>query len=215
MTTRALRLLIPGALAALLAWWLPPHLAGEAAPSPGTRLDLRGLRPGDVILRRGRDAVSAVVLAADGGSRYSHVGVVVAVGRLPAVVHALPDEADNPGGHVLVEPLAAFAAPERASEVAVYRLRATSGDTARQAARHALRYVRERRRFDGDFRIETPEALYCSELVWRAFREAGVDLLDGRLSRLALPLRKGDFVLPSAFTTSPHLGLVLRKDNAS
>jgi MoaA/NifB/PqqE/SkfB family radical SAM enzyme len=82
-------------------------------------------------------------------------------------------------------------------------------------AMFALRYARERRLFDGDFRLETPGRLYCSELVWRAFREAGIDLVEGRFSRLELPLRRGDFILPSAFTTSPHLGLVLRKDNES
>lgn len=214
MKLRVLRLCIPGALLALLAWWLPRQLAGAAVLAPGAPLEPGILHPGDIIFRRGRDAVSAVVLAADRGSRYSHVGIIVLIGRLPAVVHALPEDAGHPEGRVLVEAVGEFLAPERASEMAVYRLRGSSGETSREAARHALRFARERRGFDGDFRLETPGELYCSELVWRAFREAGTDLLDGRFSRLSLPLRSGDFVLPSSFTTSPHLGLVLRKDNA-
>lgn len=221
MKIRLLRIYGCGALLALLAWWLPRQLAGAAVPAPGTAtLDLRSLQPGDVIFRRGRDAVSAVVLAADGASRFSHVGIIVPIGRLPAVVHALPDDAEHPEGRVRIEPVGTFIAPENASELAVYRLhhgsretsRETSGETAGRAARHALRYVREQRRFDNDFRLETPGELYCTELVWRAFREAGTDLLDGRLARLRLPLRSGDFVLPSSMTESPRLGLVIRKD---
>jgi hypothetical protein len=217
MKIRLLRIYGCGALLALVAWWLPRQLAGAAVPAPGTvALDLRSLQPGDVIFRRGRDTVSAVVLAADGGSRFSHVGIIVPIGRLPAVVHALPDDAEHPEGRVRIEPVGAFIAPENASELAVYRLHEgfgeTSGETAGRAARHALRYVREQRRFDNDFRLETPGELYCTELVWRAFREAGTDLLDGRFARLRLPLRSGDFVLPSSMTESPHLGLVIRKD---
>jgi len=215
MRARVLRLCVLGAVLALLAWWIPRHSAGSELLAPATDLDPRGLRTGDVILRRGRDVVSAVVLAADSGGRYSHVGIIVPIGRLMAVAHALPEDAEHPEGRVLVESVGEFLAPERASESAVYRLRERPGNTAVRAAGNALRYAREGRSFDGDFRLETTGRLYCSELVWLAFRETGVDLVDGRFSHLKLPLRRGDFVLPSAFTTSPHLRLVLRKDNES
>ena len=214
--TRVLRLCVPGVLLTVWAWWIPRTVGGATVLAPGTSLDSRVLRPGDIILRRGRDAVSAVVLTADSGSRYSHVGIIVPLGRLLGVAHALPEDATHPEGRVLVEPIGEFLSPEKASELAVYRLREhPDEETAGQASRLALRYVRERRSFDGDFDLETPEKLYCSELVWRAFQEAGIDLLDGRFSRLTLPLRSGDFVLPSSFTTSPHLRLVLRKDHGS
>jgi len=215
MKARVLRLCVPGVLVTVLAWWISGTVGGATVLAQGTSLDSRVLRPGDIVLRRGRDAVSAVVLAADSGSRYSHVGIIVPIGRLLGVAHALPEDAAHPEGRVLVEPIGEFLSPEKASELAVYRLREHPRETADQASRLALRYVHERRRFDGDFNLETPERLYCSELVWRAFQEAGVDLLDGRFSRLVLPLRSGDFVLPSSFTTSPHLGLVLRKDHES
>jgi uncharacterized protein YycO len=212
MRSKTLKLSLIGAVLLTLPWWLHFQRRTEASPTRG--FDPRNLRPGDVILRRGRDAVSAMVLTVDQGSRFSHVGIVVSLGDLRAVVHALPGDEEHPDGRVLVQSVGEFLAPERASEVAIYRLSETSGVPA-AAASVALRYVREGRRFDPDFRLETARELYCSELVWRAFHESGLDLLDARLEHLALPLRQGEFVLPSSFTKTPHLTLLTQEDIGS
>ncbi|HYQ83256.1 MAG TPA: YiiX/YebB-like N1pC/P60 family cysteine hydrolase, partial [Rubrobacter sp.] len=212
MRSKTLTLSLVGALFLALPWWL--HLPRRSEASVTSGFDPRNLQPGDVILRRGRDAVSAMVLTVDQGSRFSHVGLVVRLGDLRAVVHALPGDEAHPDGQVLVQSVGEFLAPERASEVAVYRLTEPSGVPAAAAA-VALRYVREGRHFDADFRLETARELYCSELVWRAFRESGLDLLDARLAHLALPLRQGEFVLPSSFTKSPHLKLLTQEDIGS
>lgn len=203
------------ACAALTALLLRIPLSRKAEAFVANGLDPRRLQPGDVILRRGRDAVSAMVLTVDQGSRFSHVGIVARIGQLPAVIHALPEDETHPGGQVLVQSVGEFSAPERASELAVYRLADRSGGLPEAAAVVAFRYFREGRRFDADFRLETADELYCSELVWRAFQESGIDLLDGHFPHLALPLRNGEFVLPSSFTKSPHLMLLTQKDTGS
>jgi hypothetical protein len=213
MRSNTLKLSLACAVLAALLLRIPLSRKTDTPVASG--LDPRSLQPGDVILRRGRDAVSAMVLTVDQGSRFSHVGIVARIGRLPAVIHALPEDEAHPGGQVLVQSVGEFSAPERASELAVYRFADRSGGLPEAAAVMAFRYFREGRRFDADFRLETANELYCSELVWRAFQESGIDLLDGHLSHLALPLRKGEFVLPSSFTKSPHLVLLTQKDTGS
>lgn len=212
MRSPTLKLILACSLLGLLAWWSSVRTLREPGISLVSRVDPRKLLPGDVILRRGRDAVSAVVLAADQGSRFSHVGIIADIGQLVAVVHALPEDEDHPEGQVLVQSIGDFLAPEKASEFAIYRLDRPSKETAKAAAQRAVRYFREHRRFDADFRLETPDELYCSELVWRAFRESGIDLIDKQFAHLALPLGSGEFVLPSSFTKSRHLVLLTQKD---
>lgn len=198
-----------GALAALSSGIVTD---GPATAYPPGMFDpgLQEVRPGDIVLRRGRDAVSAVVLASDPDSRFSHAGMLARVGGLLGVVHALPAEAAHPKGEVIVEPLASFLSPADASEYAVYRLKAPPGSqTAEVASLHALRFAREHRRFDDQFSLATSSRLYCSELVWRAFLEAGVDLVDGHFRHLAIPIGSREFVLPSSLAGSSHVTLIL------
>lgn len=190
----------------LSLFWAMRSQGGEDEAIPfAARVPVPDLRTGDLILRRGRDVTSAIVLASDPSSRFSHVGITTLLGKLPAVVHVLPRESSHPGGTVLIETVADFVAPENASEFAVYRMREPTGGIPDRAGSVALRYFKERRPFDQSFDLETEARLYCSELVWRAFLEAGADLVDGRLQKLSLPLKTGNFVLPGSFTRSPHL----------
>lgn len=202
-----LRLAAAGAFLVVLIWgargWLhaeAPRAVGEAAP-----LDIR---PGDIVLRRGHDLASAVVLASDPASRFSHSGIVVRIGALPAIVHVLPQDSPPGTGRVLIEPFSEFASPENASEIAVYRFADPDSRIPAEASRVALTFFREERPFDDGFRLDTPTSLYCTELVWRAFLAAGMDLVDGRFKHLSLPLKKGVFILPSTLAESPHLSRV-------
>jgi cell wall-associated NlpC family hydrolase len=207
MEHRAFRLCALCALAAVP--WIFHRGSGMSGPVREVDFNHAELQPGDVILRRGRDAVSGIVLASDQGSRFSHAGIVIQAGRLLGVVHVLPAEPAHPKGTVMAEPVEIFSSPDEASEVAIFRLLGPRSGVPAEAARIALRYVKEQRRFDYRFDLATPSELYCSELVWRAFREAGTDLVDGRFRKLALPIRSGDFVLPSSLANSLHLEMIL------
>jgi cell wall-associated NlpC family hydrolase len=197
-----------GALAAIF-WMIGTRRSAIDEPPREIRIDSRMLRPGDVVLRRGRDAVSEIVLAADGGSRFSHAGLVVQIGGVLGIAHILPAEAGHPRGAALTESMESFSSPDQAAEIAVFRLRQEPSGIPAEAARNALRYVKEKRRFDDRFSLATTTDLYCSELVWRAFLEAGIDLVDGHFQSLSLPISAGDFVLPSALKDSPHLKMIL------
>lgn len=178
----------------------PPLVGHAPLPLPRLapiRIEPYAVFPGDLIFRRGRSLVSRAVLSMDGKSEYSHVGIVVSDGASIAVVHALPPEEENPGG-VVAESLPAFLAPELASAAAVYRPR-DSGVGVRAAAR-AWTYARPRRPFDSGFDLSTPDAVYCTELVWRAYLEEGVDLV-GRDFH-------DRYLLPSRLLSSPELRLI-------
>ena len=171
-------------------------------PGPSRRLspiiiDPSGVSPGDLVFRRGRSMVSRAVLSIDGKSEYSHVGIVVSAGNPIRIVHAIPPEETNPGG-VIAEPLQSFLTPDLASAAAVYRPR-DSGIGVRAAAR-AWKYTRPRRPFDSDFDLSTPGAVYCTELIWRAYLDEGVDLVGRGF--------KDRYLLPSRLLTSPELHLI-------
>lgn len=162
------------------------------------------LRDGDIIFRRGKSAISEVVTGIDPKSTYSHVGIVVLEQAIPMVVHAVPAEAPGEREAVKVEPVSRFIAVDRASGFAIYRMR-DSGDNAsisHFAAMEALRLARANTPFDYAYDLDTPDKLYCTELVWRAFRKAGIDLAPAPPSK-RLFLWSGRYIPPSLLQTSP------------
>ncbi len=185
-----------------------PTGRADAAPAkrPALKIKPAQLETGDLIFRTGRSRESRVVMLFDRGVPYSHVGLVQKTEDGAAyVIHVVPGSAEEGRNLVRREPLAVFLTPEAARAAAVYRPTPPHRHHAEQAAEKAAAYHAARLAFDDDFDAATAEALYCTELVWRAYREAGLDLTGGKLSRRALPFARGAYVLPSTLLRSPHL----------
>lgn len=163
------------------------------------------IRPGDLVFRRGDSLASAAVLTVDPG-RYSHVGMVVQSPQGLAVVHAAP--ADDPAEVRLVasERLDVYLAPAAASAAAIYR--SQDAAIAEAAAAVAAEYHRRGLRFDAAFSLQSEDELYCTELVWRAFREQGTDLLDAPPRRIKNLVFQGPLILPSDLLGSSRLQLL-------
>jgi hypothetical protein len=145
---------------------------------------------GDLIFRRGRSLVSRVVLAVDGGSEYSHVGLVSIVDGQVWVLHAVPPEEPEQKGGAVAEPLSVFLSFDNATGAGLYRVRDSSA--ARAAEKAAWGFVHAHLPFDSAFDLSTPNELYCTEMVWRAYLEAGIDLAPpdpGRDEKYLLPSR--------------------------
>jgi hypothetical protein len=159
------------------------------------RFEAADFASGDLIFRRGRSLVSRVVLAVDGGSEYSHVGLISVTGGQVWVLHTVPPEEPEQSGGTLAEPLSVFLSPDKATAAALYRPR----DSGAAAERAAWRFVRAHKPFDSAFDLSTPNELYCTEMVWRAYREAGIDLAPPD------PDRKEKYLLPSRLLRSPYL----------
>lgn len=134
------------------------------------------LQDGDVILRRGSGLISRAVLAADPAAGFSHAGIVVVRSGNPEVVHAEPSSGRG-AGRVIVEPLARYLRRERARGFAVLRLRRDWDSVGHEAATAALAYAAAAVPFDDRFDSASADRLYCTELVWRVFASAGLDVL--------------------------------------
>lgn len=168
--------------------WTPSASHPPASADPVSEVYRLELQPGDLVFRRGVSARSQVILAtqgmrAGGGAQeetYTHVGVIVLEGRKILVAHAAPAEAAGEPGVSKVEPLAVFLQASRAGGAAVYRLDSTQVAQAAQQARRAAgvsrRLAEQALAFDYHFDLTTPQTLYCTELVLRAYGEVGVDL---------------------------------------
>ena len=130
------------------------------------RYDISLLKTGDIIFRRGRSIVSQMVLSADGGSSYSHVGMIKIIEGTAFVAHTTTDE--PPGEDVArVEPLDVFLSDNRASSAAIYRLKESARHFAPKAVETALSFAEKRIPFDDGLDLSTADRLYCTELVWR------------------------------------------------
>lgn len=153
--------------------------------------------------------MSRAVVEADPVSRFSHVGLAVVEDGRVAVVHATPGDRGTEAG-VVSEPLSSYLSASSASSAAVFRV--ADFELALEAAEIAKGWARRAIPFDGAFETSsdhaTDEALYCTELVWKAYLHAGVDLLAGELDRLDLPLGPDLYVFPSSLSNSTHLAEV-------
>ena len=144
---------------------------GTLAPT----LPFDRMREGDLVFRCGEGIVSRAVLSVEEDGVYSHVGILVRDGDAWKVVHLAPDRA-RAGALVhcgLSDP------------AVLARIRET-----------ALGWARDNVPFDDDFDIADSSRLYCTELVWRLYRRAGIDLSEGRRRRLDILFVHGDCLLP-------------------
>lgn len=201
MRARAPRFALLAALAAVSSSAAPP-----------------ALRDGDVVFQTSRSAQSAAIQAAT-RSPYSHMGMIVVRSGKPFVLEAVATVRETP--------LAEWIARGRDGHYVAKRLR--DADTVLDAA-STRRLIAAGERFAGrayDLTFEwSDERLYCSELVWKAYREAlGVELgararlgsfdLSGAVVRTKMRERYGDrvpldepVISPAAVFASPRLVVV-------
>lgn len=157
------------------------------------------LRSGDLILRRGASMESRAVraLGRDRAS-YSHVGLVVRDASGIFVVHALPEERARgaPGG-VRREPLATFLNQRDAERAGAYRVVHASAQATAQALAWAERAALMQLPFDDEFDGRSPDKVYCTEFVLRAYASAKLEL-PARTRHVVLLGRAYDVVFPAS-----------------
>jgi Permuted papain-like amidase enzyme, YaeF/YiiX, C92 family len=160
---------------------------------------------GDLIFRKGNSLLSQTLYQTDRTSSFSHVGIVELVDRQPFVIHASLGEPLANNAEVKKDSLETFLNRESTASIAIYRLKKNDKKLGKSAASVAKRYAFKKLLFDSNFDLKTTDKLYCTELVWRAYLEIGLDLVDGHFSQLKSPLAKGDYLLPSNLLHSKYL----------
>jgi len=187
-----------------------PARDGRKNPEGDVNIRKAGALPevcsGDIIFRRGRSLVSTVVLLNDRESPFSHTGIVSLEGGIPYVIHAVPGEPDTNGEErVKRDLLTEFLTPEKAARFAVFRLKNGDPDAVFQAAATAEGYYQNRLAFDKAFSIRSDDRLYCTELVWKAYLSAGLNLTGNRFARTNASFIADSLILPGHILKSSLL----------
>jgi Permuted papain-like amidase enzyme, YaeF/YiiX, C92 family len=164
------------------------------------------LRSGDIIFRRGPSIESGVVMAMDRAANFSHAGIVLRERDGTFVIHVVTGE----GGPdtIKVEPIHDYLRSDRAIAAIAYRVVDENPSLTSRAVESAREYVARAVPFDGDFDLASDDALYCTELVWRVYQKAGIDLVAERLDQPTTSFIKGPVLWPSVLLRSKHLKVV-------
>lgn len=155
------------------------------------------LRNGDLALRCGTSLESHVVVGVNGeNGPYSHIGIVVQIDGQWYVAHAVPGE--NERGepeYVKLDPIQVYYGRDRAKLGCIMRVTDDS-TVCRQATDYAQWAVGAKKVFDNNYDWEDSTELYCTEMVQRAYRHAGIDLAEDRHTRVVAALMPGTYVFP-------------------
>jgi len=164
------------------------------------------VRSGDILFRKQATFLSNTVLSFDKGGAYSHVGLIVQVDDAVLVVHSVPFSGGGSKDGVQIETMRAFLAGSETVDYAVFRVHPEHRAAALRAANEALLFYSRHIPFDTEFQFDSPDRLYCTELVWRAYLGSGLALLtDLPNSLTALPFLRTKVLLPSTLQRSPYL----------
>ncbi len=129
-------------------------------------------KAGDVVFLNGNSVRSKVVRLLQGYSTdYSHVGMVVMEKGIPFIVHADPAE-----DKVVRQRWDVVVRQRQVSGGAIFRLDRADVSIVDAACAAVESYAAKGTPFDHEFDLRTPGRLFCTELVLRAYRSAGVDL---------------------------------------
>jgi len=171
------------------------------------QIDETLLQEGDIVFRRGTSIASMVVLAAEKEGGYSHIGILVKDSLGWRVVHAVPGETDKeyPKETIKKESLSQFFTPDRAAAGAIYRFETTEKIPFIAAQKAKILFDRKLL-FDHNYNLEDSTKMYCTELLYFVFNNAGVDISEGR--RSVFPAIQESFLLPSHILANPNLKMV-------
>ena len=161
---------------------------------------------GDLVFIRGRTWRSWFVRFFDVSNDFSHVGIIRIIDGVPKVIHATPD-ADV----VQLQNMEDFLSPANADHAGVYRLKYNQL-TAEAASMKALGYFEQGISFDHRFDILCNDMLYCTELIWLAYKHSGIDLGEGEADFLYDSAPFGKVLLPGRLSKSRRL-IKVEKDS--
>lgn len=157
------------------------------------RIPKDSIRNGDLVFRLGRSVESRFVKSTGEQCGFSHVGIMVWFGDTLKVVHAVPKEHND---SIVCEVIEKFLSQERAQQAGFFKVKCIDS-IANSAAEYGIGKFNEGCMFDHDYELNDDAKMYCTEFVWRAYKEAGVDISMGSRTEIAtLFVRSGEVISP-------------------
>ena len=174
-------------------------------------------RKGDIILMQTGTMQGVVVSASDPRTEYSHCAIVVAGGTGESdgalAVHATParldEQGNRRGGEVQRVTVGALLADPAVQRWRIYRVTDGYAAHAAAASEWALVAAAKAIPFDGALDLDDPEKLYCSELIWRAYDKAGLDLVDGQFDEMRFAFGSRRVIYPGSLVRGQAVQPVL------
>lgn len=154
-----------------------PAVANELLPQYSCLSSIRAkILSGDLVFRRGTGFFSPYFMNAGKFSvPFSHVGIIVIRDKKLIVLHSVASEFTGIGG-VRADSFEEFIAPSNSNANAIYRVSAIESQR-QKAVEFALNAERRKVPFDTAFNMKDTSKLYCTTLVWRAYKLAGIELV--------------------------------------
>lgn len=160
------------------------------------------IESGDLIFRR-TQSIEGNIAVFLGSGKYSHVGIISAEDQGIFVIHVVPSFPSTVRKDTLLEFISDSVA------FSIYRVD-TSPERKKIATFFANSWVGNKY-FDIDFDIKDNTKLYCTELVYNAYKKAGLDLVDGKYDIANLPIvGRREVIFPSTIINSGHVEAVCR-----
>jgi len=163
------------------------------------------LQSGDLIFRRGISIESQIVLLTDQESDFSHVGMIYKINGEVFVIHTVPREDDADPGYIKLEPINQFLSDGKASMVAIFRLNQNFSEKINIASNFAYKCYIKKYCFDNNYDLVSDKQLYCTELIWKAYKLAGIDLVCNRLKNINIIVTSRTMIMPSSIIESKLL----------
>jgi len=163
------------------------------------------LQSGDLIFRRGTSIESQIVLLTDQESDFSHVGMIYKINGEVFVIHTVPREDDADPGYIKLEPINQFLSDGKASRLAIFRLKQNFSEKINIASSYAYNCYVNKYCFDNNYDLVSDKQLYCTELIWKAYKLAGIDLVCNRLKNINIIVTSRTMIMPSSIIESKLL----------
>ncbi len=121
------------------------------------------------------------------------------------VIHTVPKENDADPGYIKFEPVEEFLSGGKAARVGIYRLIQNSQDKINIASSYAYKCYIKKYCFDNNYDLMSDKQLYCTELIWKAYKLAGIDLVCNRLKNINIIVTSRNMIMPSSIIESKLL----------
>lgn len=163
------------------------------------QLLVENMQSGGLVFRRVDGAASNFLDSIDVDSPFSHVGIVY-ISPSPQndvfIIHVQPEQPE----HVQIQTVEDFI--KDATDFAIYKPASRISDKGVVAAEQAFMWI-GKRRFDREFDLDTDYELYCTELVYKAYLESGIDILGDEFNVVEFPfIHVKEVIYPSLLIKS-------------